>query len=31
MTEVAALRPEASAYLDDDGSEYKKLKVQKSV
>ena len=30
MTEVVALRPKAYAYLDDDGSDHKKAKVQKS-
>ena len=31
MTEVVALRPKAYAYLDDDGSDHKKAKVQKSA
>ena len=31
MTEVVALRPKAHAYLDGDGSEYKKAKGTKSV
>ena len=31
MTEVVALRPKAYAYLDGDGSEYKKAKGTKNV